>query len=264
MELKQAIDKAIQDFGSEILKEKRLISILSDYQAFEDMPYAKNMLNSLYKNGDGERLYLARTTNDNSMLNNIAYNIVNKEGYAEDKTRNVLMSFALQGYQEVAYTQIEQPVPPQYQQTPPPYFKPQIEQPVSPRYQQPPTPYIAPQIVQQYTNNNYSVNSPSYSLSDPTDKKYMSKEAKILFSVIAIIYDIIAYFVGWGWLFLSVPLTAYYIMILSSDPPKKQGVYFFAAVTAIMLTVFLPIPWWSILIAIAVSFVGCFFVTDDD
>lgn len=57
MDIKQAIEKAVKTFGMEILKDSKLIGILSDYEAFDDMPCAKNMLRQIYQNGYGAKMY---------------------------------------------------------------------------------------------------------------------------------------------------------------------------------------------------------------
>ena len=248
MELKQAIDKAVQDFGDEILKEKRLIGILADYNAFEDMPYAKNMLNSLYQGGEGEQLYTARTTNDNLLFDNVAYNIANKYGYAEDKMQQVVMAFAVQGYQPnedtTTYPQ-DTTAPPQY--TPP----------------QPTPPHIQPQIEPPQPEPNQPWNRPTIPFSDPNDKESLSVQVRAIFGVVAFLYNFLAYAVGWGWLFLSVPLTGYYIVIVCGYAPKKVSLYLFIALTAIMATVALPLPWWTVLVACVLSVIWSVSISED-
>ena len=58
MDLCDAINKAIEDFGKDILSDgKRLFNILSDYQAFDNKAYRRAM-DTLLSIGFGRQLYL--------------------------------------------------------------------------------------------------------------------------------------------------------------------------------------------------------------
>ena len=58
MDLCDSINKAIEDFGKDILSDgKRLFNILSDYQAFDNKAYRRAM-DTLLSMGFGRQLYL--------------------------------------------------------------------------------------------------------------------------------------------------------------------------------------------------------------
>lgn len=82
----------------------------------------------------------------------------------------------------------------------------------------------------------------------------VSKNVRYAFTIIAIVLTYLSFEAGWAWLFLTIPLTYYYILnILSRWTMKKVQIVVFAIYTAIMLSIILPIKWsWVALIPLAI------------
>lgn len=95
MKLNQAIAKAVQDFGNKILKDTKLIGILSDYEAFDDMPSAKDMLRQIYQKGYGVQIYNAYTARDVMQINAIRKAIVDRYGYDSKNVTQIFNGFNL-------------------------------------------------------------------------------------------------------------------------------------------------------------------------
>jgi len=56
MRLHEAMRKVIREFGAAILEEKRLLSVLADYRAFEEFPAVRQILQSVVSDGYGKEL----------------------------------------------------------------------------------------------------------------------------------------------------------------------------------------------------------------
>ena len=56
MKLQDALKKIIREFGMSVLREKRLLFILSDYKAFDDYPAVKQIMQSIAEDGYGKEL----------------------------------------------------------------------------------------------------------------------------------------------------------------------------------------------------------------
>ena len=56
MKLQDALKKIIREFGMSVLREKRLLFILSDYKAFDDYPAVKQIMKSIAEDGYGKEL----------------------------------------------------------------------------------------------------------------------------------------------------------------------------------------------------------------
>lgn len=150
MKLSEAIIKTINNCGVDILKEQRFISVLSDFQAFEDLKYAKNMLKQIYQNGFGIHIYNAYIAKDITQVGAIKSSIANNLGFDYQKVSEIFdgfdVAFGLSSHSapttQYNYTTITQSTQPTYQ--PPssnqyfniplnvgnnPYQKPQITNP---------------------------------------------------------------------------------------------------------------------------------------
>lgn len=92
MTLNNAIQKIINDFGVEILKENRIINLLSDYQAFDDMPYAKNILKQIYADNYGANILNAYQTHDITQINALLSHISTNLGFDESKLSSIFSS----------------------------------------------------------------------------------------------------------------------------------------------------------------------------
>lgn len=51
MKLQDALTKIIREFGMSVLREKRLIFLLSDYKAFDDYPAVHQVMRAIVENG---------------------------------------------------------------------------------------------------------------------------------------------------------------------------------------------------------------------
>lgn len=56
MRLHEAMRKVIREFGAAILEEKRLLSVLADYRAFEEFPAVRQILQAAVEDGYGKEL----------------------------------------------------------------------------------------------------------------------------------------------------------------------------------------------------------------
>jgi len=94
MELSKAIKKVVDTNGIEILKDQqKLIGILSDYKAFEDMPNARYMLKQIYQNGYSEQIYNAYQNKDLTQINALKSTIAEKMGYDSHKLTQIFNGF---------------------------------------------------------------------------------------------------------------------------------------------------------------------------
>lgn len=94
MEFKQAIKQVVQERGVEILSDRKIISIILDYKAFDDsMSYAKKMLIQIYQEGYGEKIYNAYIAKDITQINAIKKSIVDTYGYDDKKVAQIFDAF---------------------------------------------------------------------------------------------------------------------------------------------------------------------------
>ena len=54
MKLQEALRKVIRQFGGSVIQEKRLMSFLADYKAFDDYPAVKEVMRAIATGGLGE------------------------------------------------------------------------------------------------------------------------------------------------------------------------------------------------------------------
>ena len=99
MKLDVAIQKVINDFGIEILKESRFVNLLDDYQAFEDMPYAKNILKQIYAENYGAHILNAVQTCDINKANELIAHISSNVGFDEGRL-SLLITQKTMAYQK--------------------------------------------------------------------------------------------------------------------------------------------------------------------
>ena len=95
MNLDQAIKKIISDNGADILKERRFVSLLSDYQAFGQLPYAANMLRQIYANGYGTKIHKLYLSKDKTETAAFLSELRNKLGFDIEMLAKVLYAFSL-------------------------------------------------------------------------------------------------------------------------------------------------------------------------
>ena len=95
MNLPQAIQKAVKENGVDILKDRRFVSLLSDFQAFGQLPYAANMLRQIYANGYGAKIHQLYQTKDKTETAAFLSELRNKLGFDVEMMSKVLFAFSL-------------------------------------------------------------------------------------------------------------------------------------------------------------------------
>ena len=95
MNLDQAIKKIISDNGVDILKERRFVGLLSDYQAFGQLPYAANMLRQIYSKGYGTKILKLYKSKDKTETVAFLSELRNKLGFDVEMLGNVFYAFSL-------------------------------------------------------------------------------------------------------------------------------------------------------------------------
>ena len=64
MKLHDAVRRSVRQFGISVLKEKRLVFVLSDYRAFDEYPAVKEVMTSIYEEGFGPELFRVALASD--------------------------------------------------------------------------------------------------------------------------------------------------------------------------------------------------------
>ncbi|MBR4324837.1 MAG: hypothetical protein IKP73_04855 [Bacteroidales bacterium] len=95
MNLNQAIQKIINDNGVDILKSSPFMGLLGFYKAFEQQPYAANMLNQMYSNGYGTKIYKLYCNQDETEVADFILEMRKKFGFDIEKLEKVLYAFSL-------------------------------------------------------------------------------------------------------------------------------------------------------------------------
>jgi len=96
---------------------------------------------------------------------------------------------------------------------------------------------------------------------DDVDNDDISTITKIIFATVGMLGNYFAYNVGWGWLFMTVPLTfSLIVALIEKSFEKKKRIKMFVSYMAILITILAPLPWWCVLIACVLS---CILIEDD-
>lgn len=95
MNLNQAIQKIITDYGVDILIDRRFVSILSELNAFCQLPYAANMLRQIYANGYGTKIHKLYLSKDKAETSVFLLELRNKFGFDIVMLGKVLYAFSL-------------------------------------------------------------------------------------------------------------------------------------------------------------------------
>ena len=271
MNLDQAIKKIINDHGADILKEHRVVSMLSDLQAFGQLPYAANMLRHIYDNGYGTKIHQLYCSQDQTEVAAFLSELRNKLGFDENMASKVLNAFALPVSKISAKKKKtnQQKNTNQRKQT-----NTQQTNASQQHYNQQPNNYQQPTDQQQYYNigngvpSNQKVDSHWNPSSYNTNQSYKNpihietqhtnnaaaRRAWIIITVIvAIGLNILAYFVSNKWLLLIIILTIATIFMSytynDTSPTKIKAFKIIASITVIGLNIptFDVSGWWLIL-----------------
>ena len=100
MKLHEAIRKVIRHFGVNVIEEKRLMSFLADYKAFDDYPAVKEVMRAIATGDSGKKICLAADVSDEEFLrlaSEIKEKLVSERSFKEEFARYAVdsVSFAL-------------------------------------------------------------------------------------------------------------------------------------------------------------------------
>ena len=93
MELNQAIQKLIDENDVDILKERRFLTLLNEYLAFTDMPFAAQMLQQIYNNGYGTKIHKIYCNKNSDDVTAFLSELRNKFGFDIVMLRKVFGEF---------------------------------------------------------------------------------------------------------------------------------------------------------------------------
>ena len=100
MKLHEALRKVIRHFGVNVIEEKRLMSFLADYKAFDDYPAVKEVMKCIATGDSGKKICLAADGSDEEFLriaSEIRETLVREKSFKEEFARYAVdsVSFAL-------------------------------------------------------------------------------------------------------------------------------------------------------------------------
>ena len=100
MKLHEALRKVIRHFGVNVIEEKRLMSFLADYRAFDDYPAVKEVMRAIATGDSGKKICLAADGSDEEFLriaSEIKEKLVSERSFKEEFARYAVdsVSFAL-------------------------------------------------------------------------------------------------------------------------------------------------------------------------
>ena len=100
MKLYEALRKTIRHFGINVIEEKRLMSFLADYRAFDDYPAVKEVMRAIATGEYGKKICLAADGSDEEFLRiagEIKQTLVREMSFKEELARYAVdsISFAL-------------------------------------------------------------------------------------------------------------------------------------------------------------------------
>ena len=281
MNLDQAIKKIINDHGADILKERRVVSMLSDLQAFGQLPYAANMLRHIYDNGYGTKIHQLYCSQDQTEVAAFLSELRNKLGFDENMLKKILYAFSLpvaktstkkkntnqqKNTNQRKQTNTQQNNASQqhynqqynnYNQQSSNYQQPTYQQPT---FQQQSYNFgngaSSNQRVESYWNpssynTNQSYNNPISKPSQKTSNVNKVRAWKIIATIVAIVLNIPTYFVSNKWLFLTIILTIVTTFMLYRNSNKRIWILYTLLITffiTVFTTIFTSVPSWIFLL----------------
>jgi len=90
MKLHEALRKVIRHFGVNVIEEKRLMSFLADYKAFDDYPAVKEVMKCIATGDSGKKICLAADGSDEEFLriaSEIRETLVREKSFKEEFAR---------------------------------------------------------------------------------------------------------------------------------------------------------------------------------
>lgn len=103
MELQEALIKAVNKFGKDVLAEPRLLNILNDYHGYEEMPYARFILKELQNDGILARI-VKMVSFDQFQTKQISQKIHNRFGFDVIGVEHIIsqVQYAIERFQVIA------------------------------------------------------------------------------------------------------------------------------------------------------------------
>ena len=100
MKLHEALRKVIRHFGVNVIEEKRLMSFLADYKAFDDYPAVKEVMRAIATGDSGKKICLAADGSDEEFLrlaSEIKEKLIREQSFKEEFARYAVdsISYAL-------------------------------------------------------------------------------------------------------------------------------------------------------------------------
>lgn len=93
MELSDIISRIVQEYGKDVIAEKRFVYMISDYYSFRDNPAKKRVLTVLVNDGYTARLLNQSESHDISIITNqIIEDVCKNYGFREELVRGVITS----------------------------------------------------------------------------------------------------------------------------------------------------------------------------
>ena len=90
MELRQALNKAIQEFGKTVLTEPRLLNILNDFHGFDEMPAARLILRIIQEEGHMSQLVTSAESLNKPAISQIPYKINKQFGFETELVESII------------------------------------------------------------------------------------------------------------------------------------------------------------------------------
>ncbi len=222
MNLSQAIQTIISDYGVDILKERRFVGLLSDYQAFEDLPFAKTILKQMYSSVYKIQLYEAYAAKDKTKINALKSIISDNLAYDPKKVKLLFGEF------DTAFA-------------------------ISKKEEKD---NLKDKGNTQTTNIESNTNNDNTSNTEDTTKPQNDNNGFnaifIIFSpIIAILLNVGVYLISPYWLFLEIPISMCFVLFSFSRISERKATFNIVLLVLLFLeflTIVTPLPWWCVLI----------------
>lgn len=90
MELREALNRAILEFGKDVLFEPRLLNILNDFHGFDEMPAARLILRVIQEEGHMSQLVTSAESLNKPAISQIPYKINKRFGLETGLVENII------------------------------------------------------------------------------------------------------------------------------------------------------------------------------
>lgn len=90
MELREALNRAILEFGKDVLTEPRLLNILNDFHGFDEMPAARLILRIIQEEGHMSQLVTSAESLNKPAISQIPYKINKQFGFETELVESII------------------------------------------------------------------------------------------------------------------------------------------------------------------------------